>query len=398
MSNLRNFNITTIGGGTPIVGTFGQLITAYQVRDIAVKWEFEIYDTNYDMLPADLTGDGSQSFDNGLLVASSAVTGTSCLKSRKVTRYRTGNGGFAWFTASFNSGTGLCYTGLESDNDDKIVIRENNGVIQFGYSRLGVDTVYVDSSSFNGDADVGSIDWTNLNIFQIRYGYLGTADLEIYISQNGKKVLLHKILLAGTMQSTHVRFPQFRMSSYAENGATVKNGSWAAGTFSNVLETRGEDPSARPFFDETQRTVVPSITEAPIVAYRIKDTYGGFTHSITAKLLLQRIASGSEGLYEFAYYFNPASINDGAWNDINTLSSVVEVNKTLTSFTGGVKRFAIPVAVQSQGTGVTVLSEKFEELGVFLNRGDSVVITIKEIISGGGSDIQYITFNWQELF
>jgi hypothetical protein len=390
-------DIDTIGGDVPTVGTFGQLITAYEVRDIANKWEYEVYDNQYDMLPAELTGDGVQSFDNGMLVASSATTGTAILKSRNVTRYRTGNSGFAWFTALFNSGTGIASTGLISDNGDEIIIRENNGTIQFGYKRLGTEITFVNSSNFNGDADVNSITWSNLNIFQIRYGYLGTTDFEIFIKQNGKTKLLHKIVLAGTLTGVHVRFPQFRQFIEAENGATVKAGSWASGTFSNVLETRGQDPSAKNFFYKTERTISPTGTPQPIVAYRSKTNYNGFTHSVLAKLLVARIATTSEGLYEFGFVFNPTTITGGSFADADSLSSVIEVNEGITGFTGGDERFAVPIAIPSQGTGVQSLNEDFERLGAFLSRGSSVVITIRSIL-GTDTGTQTINFNWQELF
>lgn len=87
--------ITKFGNGTPTIGTFGQLITAYEVPNIAIKWEYGAYETNYDMLPVVSTGDGAQSIVNGNLIASSATTGTVMCQSRKVTRYRTGRGGFA---------------------------------------------------------------------------------------------------------------------------------------------------------------------------------------------------------------------------------------------------------------------------------------------------------------
>lgn len=398
MTLIRRIDVEKIGGNSPTVGTFGQLITAYEVRDIAVKWEYEVYDDQYDMLPSELTGDGVQSFDSGLLVASSATSGTSMLKSKNITRYRTGNGGFAWFTALLDGTTGRCETGFISDNFDKIFIRENSGLITFGYSRLGVDQVSVSSASFNGDADVGAITWSNLNIFQIRYGYLGTADIEIFIKQNGETKLLHRIELAGSLTSTTVRFPQFRMFINAENGGSIKSGSWAGGTFSNVLETRGQDPSAKNFFHKTERIISPTGTATPIVAYRSKSTYNGFTHSVLAKLLVARIASSSEGLYEFSFVFNPTTITGGSFVDVNSLSSVIEVNDGVTGFTGGEEAFAVPLAVPSQGQGVSSLNEDFEKLGAFLNRDSSVVISIKEVESGGGLNTQMVNFNWQELF
>lgn len=393
-----SINVSSFAGNAPVVGTFGQTIIGYQVRDIAVKWDYQLYDTNYDMLPVDSTGDGSQSFDSGMLVASSASSGTVSLKSRKSTRYRPGNGGFAWFTGLMDSGSGSVYAGLESDNGDKVVIRRINGDVSFGYEDSDGEVDYVPASDFNGDVDPVDVVWDNLNIFQIRYGYLGTANIEIFIHRDGKIQLLHRMELAGELTSPHVRFPQFRMVVYAQNGGVIKTGSWAAGTFSNVLESRGEDPSARPVFHRIQREVEPSATPSPIVAYRSKDLYNGFLHAVTAKLLVAKIASNSEGLYEIDFIFNATTITGGSWTDINTLSSVIEVNTGVTGYTGGQSVYGSFLAVPSQGTGTISVSEDFEKLGVFLNRSESVVVTIREVIGGGGSDQQLLNFSWQELF
>ena len=400
MSTLRNVNIEKFGNGTPTVGTFDQTITAFEVRDVAVKWEYELYETNYDMLPVEITGDGTQSFEDGMLVGSSATSGTIKMPSRKKTRYRTANGGFGWFTVVLNSGSGMCYSGLESDNGDSIIIKENNGTVTFGYSRLGVEIDTVTPENFsevlNGNVSLTGFNWTDLNIFRITYGYLGSALPSLYAKIDGQTKLLHDFNIGNTVTQPYIRFPQFRMVSYTENGATVKSGSWGAGTYSNVLESRGEDPSARPFFHKTERTISPNATPQPIVAYRSKSTYGGFTHSVTAKLLLSKIATTSEGLYEFSFIFNPTSIT-GTFSDINTLSSVIEVSDDVSAYVGGQERFAIPVAVPSSGTGVAALGEDFDKLGVFLARDDSVVITIREIQSGGGSNNHILSFSWQEL-
>lgn len=398
IDNPLSVDVTTMGGSRPTIGTFDQLIIAYEVRDIAVKWEYEVYETNYDMLPVINTGDGAQSFDSGMLVVSSAATGTIKAQSQKVTRYRTGNGGFAWFTFRSNGGSGIGGIALESDEDDQIFLRENNGVIEFGYSKQGVELNVVNSASFNGEANVGAIDWTDLKIFKFEYGYLGAAFPKLLIKQNGRTFVLHDFLKDTTSNTTYVRFPQFRLSLFAENGASVQSASWAAGTYSNVLETRGEDPSARPFFSGTERTFDPPTTPEPIVAFQIKDTYNSFTHTVQAKLLNAIFATSAEGLYEIEFWFNANTITGGSFVDINTLSSVTEINEGVTAFTGGIRKFSLPIAISSAGTGVAAKDLDFEKLGVFLNRGDNVVITIREIVTGGGSDIHIANFNWQELF
>ena len=71
MTYWKNIDVSTISWSVPTVGTFGQFITAFEVRDIAVKWEFQFYETNYDMLPVESTGDGTQSFEDWMLVGSS---------------------------------------------------------------------------------------------------------------------------------------------------------------------------------------------------------------------------------------------------------------------------------------------------------------------------------------
>lgn len=398
---VNDLDIETIGGQRPTVGTFDQLVVAYGVRDIAVKWEYGLYDDNFDMMPVISTGDGEQTFDNGSLVASSAVTGTVKLSSKKVTRYRSGNGGFAWFTALLNSGAGICEAGLISDNNDKIIVRQNNGVVSFGYAYLGADLNFITSDSFNGDADVSLIDWTVLNIFKIEYGYLGSAVPSLFIKQGGKTVLLHSFLKDTTVANTYVRFPQFRIMIYAENGAEIKSSSWSAGTYSNILESRGEDPSARPFYNGGERTGIEGSVEAPIVAFRSKTTYNGFNHSVQAKLLQSTFSTNSEGMYAYNFYFNPTTVTGGTYVDINTLSSVIEVNEGATAWTGGQKQFRLIVSVSSQGTGVATENIDFEKLGVFLNAGDEVVITKEELVAGGSgspADLNVYDFNWQELF
>lgn len=400
MSLLRNINVDRIGGGYPRVGTFGQLVTGFKIKDIAVKWPYNVYETNYDMLPAVTTGDGSVTVSDGLLICSSAVTGTARARSKKILRYRPGNGGYSDFTVRF-TGTGIAESGLENEQGDGFFVRYDNGDLILGFKRSGagdVQTVSRNAGEWNGDANGIAIDPTKLNIIEIEYGYLGTAPINFYILFGNKRYLLHSFAVAGTLTGTHIRFPSLRMYLYAENGGTAYAGSWNAGVFGNRIESSIEDPSARSFFDGNNALVDASSAEVPFVQYISKDTYNGFTNKIETQFLFVQFATNTEGITEFNFYKNPSSVTGGTPTDINALSSIIQKNEGIVSFTGGTRIFSVKLTVGTAGRNAVSQSIDPEKFNVDLSPGDSLVITKASIGNVTGDDDTAWDFSWQELF
>ena len=164
MSFLRNIKQVSSAGIEPLIGTFGEQVVGSKVDDISVNFVYPFYNTEFDLEPSVVSGDGVVTVADAELVVSSANSGSAFVASKDKVRYREGHTGYADFTARFGA-TGNSEAGA-IDSVNGFFIRSTNGVISVGIRRNSSDTYNVTQSSWTGD-DLSDVDWTKKNIFRI---------------------------------------------------------------------------------------------------------------------------------------------------------------------------------------------------------------------------------------
>lgn len=398
-------------GNSQFIFPFGETLIADKFDDVSVQFQYNQLNTQFDIRPPVLTGDGVVNSTNAYLSASSASSGSAKVSSRDSIRYRPGHSGFADFTAAF-IGTGVGEAGC-FDDDNGFILKYDNGNVSFGYRKGGTD--YLDDQSvFNGDISVSDIDFSKLNIFRISFGYLGVANPTLWIKKD-VWYILHQYKTEGLLTGTHVNSPVFPMRIDAENGIEVRSGSWNGGTlgqgssvgkrgftFPNTVIAAGTGP------DQGSMTLVGTNVNT-IVLFRSKSTFNGVSNNVKARLssyeFVVEVPSGNVvGTVVMQIIGNPTLSGAATYSDINANSSIMEYDHTpgtgasVTYASGGsvLLTTSLNYIGTAKGGAVAKTSIDAESIGAFAYAGDQFAIIAKDL-AGNGVNVR-VALNWEELF
>lgn len=417
MSNLRGVIDIDSAGNENFNGVFGESVAEARQDEITVQFQYNYYDEQFDVTPEVVTGDGSTSVADSLATVSSASVGTASRSSRDSIRYIPGHTGYVYFTASFN-GAGKGKAG-SFDDENGFILSIDNGVASFGYLKSGVekgsngDNGLDNQSEWNGSTNISNIDLTKLNIFMITFGYLGVANPTLWVKKD-KWSVLHTVKTEGVLELTHVDTPVFPMSIYAENGTTVKSGSWSAGTIGrdSNIGARGFGFPNTPIIDGTAaeqgEALMVGTAVNPIVLFRSKATFKSKVNNVKARLTgftfeVDVPTGNTIGAVVFQLIGNPTITGTPTWQDINLNSSIIEyahtngVGSGVTTSGGGViVTKTVDYVGSNKGGSTSDASIDAESLGAFAYRNDVFAIVAKDL-NGNGVTAR-VSLNWEELF
>lgn len=382
-------------GNQAEVGLFGALKTAIPTAQISETFDAPLttgLDGKFNVIPTGL-GTGVSQYNRSLLKVQTGGAGSCIVETKTPLRYKAGSTVEVYFTASWHGVRGagdIAYVGLFADEDG----------VYLGYN--GTDFVVAYRNTDQG-ADVQQIiDVSNFNFdkvtrFRIKFGYLGVGNISFEYYNGTSWITLHIFPTDNALdQRTHIGsaiLPMRAEVSSASNDHYVVSGSWNSQTFDK--ENRLQD---RPQMHDGERTVSPTVGGAAIVGYRNKTTFGGFPNRVVSTPLFATFGSNSEGMYKIEVHKASAgTFTTGTWLDLKTDDSVLEYNTTLTDAPSGEKVLSVILAVPSAGTGVQSSNLDFEKLGIKLYPGEEFLVSIRELISGSGSDLQAYTFFFNDL-
>ena len=184
-----------------------------------------------------ITGSGSINASNAKMILSTGITqGSTILKgTRDTVRYRPGREMRYVFTALFKDlqdSADIANIGPFND-DDGYYISYRNSTLNIVIKRDGVESV-VSQSSFSEDLLDGNgesiftrndspeaIDPTKLNVFRVRYGWLGSASVYFdVLSPDGNWVTFHINKHANSDEDPHSFQPSLPVRAYIEKNGT----------------------------------------------------------------------------------------------------------------------------------------------------------------------------------
>jgi hypothetical protein len=241
-----------------MVDTFGKLQVVNSLNDIDVQF--------YRDVPANLVtvaaaGGGTATQTQGMmqLASSTGTTGSITTTSLDFVQYRSGGEVFSIFTYAWLDGgaaSSTQYIGLYDANNGALV--GYNGV-DWGIGVVkGGSTTHTARGSFNVDLLTGAagskftrngvpeaIDLTKLNLFRIRYGWLGAAPIKYEVaSPDGDWVLFHIIRQPNLSAEPHILTSDLPMRAAIVKtaGATNLRGNtacWGAGLTYDKIDIVG---------------------------------------------------------------------------------------------------------------------------------------------------------------
>lgn len=280
---------------------FGALVVAEHNNQVEVNF-FENADPG-TLITVTKTGTGAASQTAGTAVFTTGANASGTVRGVSLTNtvYHAGHEIYSFFTAYFSTGVagGTQRIGLYDTNNGFYIGWEGT---TFGVTRrTGTVNTFVARASWNGDPLDGSagsaymrngtpeaIDFTKLNVFRIRFGWLGSAPCFFEVmSPDGEWVIFHTILQPNTSTTAIIANPNLPMTVNCLGAANVLIGSscWGAGSAS--------------LLDDLNSTVTDAtlaqMVRAVLTAQKPNGTYVNIAANTQGRLLFANDSVGTDG-------------------------------------------------------------------------------------------------------
>jgi hypothetical protein len=229
--------------------TFGAAVVGHRATEVTVDWTQA---AAVNAVGVTVSGGGSSAQANGQfqLISGAAVTAAALAQSVQKARYQPGREIYATFTAAFTTPTSA------SSNQRAGIYDTNNGFwvgyegVGFGITKRNLKVnVNTPQAAFNVDTLLGAtgsqftsggapvaLDPTKLNVYRIRYGWLGGATITFQVmAPDGNWVTFHRILAPNTSSTPSIANPTlpltFEVNKTAADATSLvlSTSSWDAG-------------------------------------------------------------------------------------------------------------------------------------------------------------------------
>jgi len=374
-------------------GAFGELITSEATPVVHLQWPYNVINTR--LVDVVETNGGTVTAANSMAtVTTDTQTGSiATMSSKQPLHYNPGQGAAAKFTALFTTGVAgtLQQAGI-GNVDDGFFIEINGTEFCINHRRFTVDhrTAQADFSedTLDGTGPSGmTIDITQLNVFEIKFQYLGAGAVEFLVEEpaSGLFFVFHKMQHANSRTTPTLSNPSLPMTIHVENGATteeviVKTGSWGA-----FIE--GRESAIGPLFGVSAiKTGIT--TEQAVITLRNKSLYNTVTNRQLIQMLLASVSVETGNKITTVFIKENVTLGGTpSFTDIDATNSTVDYDTAGTTVTGGDFITAFTLAKDS--------SDKFflEALDLKLLPGDTLTISA---FTTNAVDVA-VALTWKEL-
>lgn len=336
-----------------------------------------IYGVN-TLLTSNLTASGGTIgwYDGMANVATAAtVSSSASLLSQRYVRYRPGEGVKGRFTAMFTTGLAgnTQLAGLAAGTVDGMFWGYNGTSFGIMYRNRSVDT-WIPQASWNIDTMTGGtssgqiLDPTKLNVYQIKFQYLGGGDMFFHVlnSNTGRFNNIHVIRNANTATQTNFRNPSMNMlwttyNSVSSTAVCRVSGASAAMFVEGVRTFLGPLQS-----EDGYLTATPNLTLTSALAIRNATTFNGITNRAFVHLRSMSIAinGGSTSTIVIIRLIKNYTSGPAIFNPVNgttanqgvtitagqsCVSSNVTAPTSYVTVSGGTQIFSTTVSATSSG-------------------------------------------------
>jgi hypothetical protein len=374
-------------------------------------------------------GNASVGVTSGLLKVTAGTNSMAMFRPKKFLKYRSGESTLTRLTAAFTSGgpsSSVQFGGIGFLEPASNVIIDGMG---FGYSgtTFGVfwarNSVlgFTPQSSWNVDKLQGSgasgmtIDPTAINIFQLKFQYLGAGNLFYYVMNGltGRWVLVHNQQNAGKLTTPVFRDPTMHGMWYA-NCYTTGTVTVSGGSCGQFLEGRRRFLGPKGAYTYAPTASVTNNTNTQMFALHNASYFNGIPNRSQAHLrsisfggngsgsgsnqpngvicvtLVRNPSSG--GPTVFTPYNGSLGTNFGTVTGSNIIGqSTMSTNVSqLTTLTGGNLGFAHTIAIGGQSGTIDVTDYE-----IVLNPGDTLCFMANVVTASGTCYIGSAAF-WVE--
>lgn len=248
---------------------FGALAVAQRTNHVEAT--FASSGTLSTLLTLANTGSGASDWGTttvGMATFSTGATNPSTAKGTSLTSvlYRAGEEVYAYFTAAFTTGVAGTFqrVGLTDEVEGfwmgyegtafSVSYSTNSVITSVAQASWNVDTATAQvGSDFTSNGVAVALDPTKLNLYRIRFGWLGIGPAEFEVmSPDGIWVLLHQFRFPNSQATPSIRTPNLPMKvwlSSTGSNLVVKSSCLAAGVASQMVQKASQPLYALPTQD-----------------------------------------------------------------------------------------------------------------------------------------------------
>ena len=281
---------------------FGEINTADNTPTCQVDF---VYGINTTLVSNTVSNNATVSATNGMAVLTTGtqVNSVALLTTRNYVKYRPGQGAKSRFTAMFTTGvTGSTQiAGAVGNGTDGVAFGYNGTSFGVLYRHNSTDT-WIPQSTWNYDTMLGGtasgkvIDPTKLNVYQIKFQYLGGGNIFYYVLNDftGRWVLVHMIRNAGTLTAPNFRNPSMPIAFEARNTTNTSAVVIKTASVGQFLEGPRVFLGPRSAIDGAN-LAIPATTQTSIVTLRNATSYNGLLNFSIAHLRQLSISANDTG-------------------------------------------------------------------------------------------------------
>lgn len=386
---------------------FGELLVGQLHPQFQGSFEYTVDNNDLNTNTVVSGGTVTQASAMAVMTTSTTTASSALFQSKQHAKYRPGLGGDSRFTALFTTPVAATeqYIGVMDETGSSAAFKNGYGVgydgLTFGAQRWQNDALITvaladcDDPLDGTGASGMTIDQTKINVFEIRFQYLGVGAIEYCIEDDstGRFVTFHKVLYANNNTEPSVHNPNFHHTMWVANKGTTSNIIMKSASYAFFVEGKTsliELHQPENASGTKEKTTVT--TEVAIFTIRNKATYASKTNFIDILLLgggASIEASSANNLGSMRIVKNAILGGTPSYSDINTTDSVVEIDTSGTDLTGGKELGAGFLAGKNAGFRISLIDNK-----IILNPGDTLTFAGT---SANSATIDAQT-SWRELF
>ena len=408
----NNFLVFYTSGTTMSCQGFGSPAASGTLTKISGTGDATITYSSFTMNAGTTNGTGALVDTNGArLRIQSGTTGTgySFITSRKIIRYRAGQGTLVRLTPVFTTGVAnniqLWGVGVVINNApyDGYFFGYNGIAFGIFYYNTGVQT-FVAQTIWNGDrvdATSPSFNWdpTKGTPVMIKYPYLGFGDIFFYVQNpfNGSWILVHTIKYANTVNTPQLSNPSLQLMGYTLNSGNTTNMILYCASMGAAISGIRTFITNPKWATDINRSSITNVV-SQVLTLRNCLSYNGVTNRaqirlnsislanltenqiVTIRLILNPIVGGTPS-------FTPVS---GSTSDngltITSGNSMASYDSAATTILGGLYIFNFSV-----GPGGTIIID-LTPYEITILPGDNLVLAA----IGSGAVTANLSLNWTE--
>jgi hypothetical protein len=386
---------------------FGEVLVGQLSPQFQGSFEYTVDNTDLNTNTEVNGGTVTQASGMAVVGSSTTTTSTALFQSKQHAKYRPGLGGNSRFTALFTSpvATTEQYIGIADETGSSAAFKNGYMVgydgATFGFHRFQNDSKITIAQAdwddpLDGTGASGmTIDQTKINVFEIRYQYLGAGKIQLCIEDDstGDFVAVHTVLYANNFTEPSTHNPNSHHTMWVNNAGTTDNIILKSASYAYFVEGKTSFVELhQPENSSGTKEKTSVTTEVAIFTIRNKATYASKTNFIDVVML--RIggsieASSANNLGTLRVVKNATLGGIPSYSDVNTNNSVIEIDTSGTTVTGGKEIVAVELAGKNDRDKIPLIDSK-----IILNPGESITV------AGGSANSATMRSQgaWRELF